>query len=824
MKNAKIFSRLMALLLVLVMVFGALAACNEPETPPTPDPTPDTTPTPTPDTTPDTTPKPEIKVSVASDKSVLNPGETAQMTVTITGTEDKTFTWTVAPEGILSVNGDGVVSIVENVKINTKVVFTATANADNKATANKTFIVNPPVVEGEVGHLTDEAIAALGNNNITVSGVVKDIYQDLTASANNMTNSYDTIVKMDEGKWVGTWAITGSPSTAVTDFYRRGATDGVKDENGDYGHQLEKLYIGKNNTLVAQPVMASKEISVIWESQHLWNCLEELNVNKFTYDIDTDRYIFRLDWNNSDSEELMREAYLMTYLSYCLTPMMTETLETIMFELDENHNIVKMYAETSKIYTAAGEQIDDASKAETLTYTTCEFTFSDIGTTVVTEPVGYDAPENADLLTAALAKLAAADNYTYRIVDRTTQAPSGDSGDYEIMAAGATGTGATLMSDTAATFPIDYVNKTTGTGTVGSVGFVTRDAIVIGSTIQYSYSMDGKNFRTEYMGYKANDNGTYDMFEYDSTSGGFVGKRQYAGTLASLLPAFDVSANIFELTGMKTVQGVKVYEFTLREDSATREVAMALCAYKYATNAAASIADGSVTLRVDENGNLIDASFAYNSNDIYYGICTVKYENIGTTALVDGAFSNYVPRVLPTSWSAYTDTSYYHQHTTLCTKYGCYDEDTETYDHAGHTATLDIIFQAIFGEAAKDVPTPDAFIKAIGDSISTAVGFNWKDGDVEGEYKDFVSFNMKCLDFDENDNYYLDTINALKAVFGELGFTVDEANTDLVGGDKRNSSRWITFVKGDVQIVIENIHTAYFYVDIYVTGDWLLND
>ncbi len=837
MKNIKTLSRLTALLLAFVMVFCLLVACEE--VPVTPDgdnttdnggntgntgDTGDTGNTGDTGTTPNP-PAPKVGVSVTADKSVLNPGETATLTVSVSNTDNKEVTWSVSPAGILAVGEGNIVSIVKDVEINTKVIVTATSVADTNASASKTFIVNPPVIEGQKGQLTSEAIAALGNNSITVTGTVKDIYQNFNDSTYNSTTSYDTFVKMTEGKWVGTWGITGRPSTSVTEYFRKGETDGLKDEYGDIGHQLEMIYIGKNNEMVVTKVMSSKEKSVIWESRHLWNCLEELDVNKFEYDIDSGLYVFQLDWTNPDQEELMREAYLMTYLSYCLTPMMTETLETIMFELDENHNIVKMIAETSKIYTAAGEQIDDASKAETLQYTIFECTFSNIGTTVIEDPKGYDAPENVELLEAALKKLQEATNYTYQIVDRTTQAPSGDSGDYEIMSGTTASQGPSYMADgeTAATFPNDYVNKTTGTGTVGSIGRVTADAIVISSTIQYSYSMDGKNFRTEYTGYKNNGNGTYDMFEFDATAGGFVGKRLYTGTFADILPTFELSANIFEWTGMTSIEGKKVYSFTLREDAAARDVALELCISRYANNADASISDGSVTVRVDEDGNLVDVSIAYNSNDIYYGIYTVKYSKIGTTEIVDGAFSNYAPRVLPTSWSAYTDGSYYHLHTTLCTKYGCYNEDTGEYDHSSHTATVDVILNNIFGEEAASIPTPDVFIKVLGDGISQAVSFNYKEGDAEGEWCEFLSFNVTCLDYDTNDNYYMDAINAIEAELNKLGFVMDEANTDLVGGDGRNSSRWATFVKGDIQIVFENIHTKYFYVDIYHTGDWLLS-
>ena len=45
----------------------------------------------------------------------------------------------------------------------------------------------------------------------------------------------------------------------------------------------------------------------------------------------------------------------------------------------------------------------------------------------------------------------------------------------------------------------------------------------------------------------------------------------------------------------------------------------------------------------------------------------------------------------------------------------------------------------------------------------------------------------------------------------------------MTGGESGRSNRYITFIKGDVQIVIENNFTKYFWIYIYETGAWSLS-
>ena len=125
---------------------------------------------------------------------------------------------------------DNVLSVKEGatIKFDTPVTVTATAKADRNATASKTITIIAPVVEGRVGDLTSEMIQALGNPSITVTGTLTDVYFDNYQSYLNSETVYDMIVEMEEGKWKGAWRVAGDIDY-ITDSYRRGEKDGVKD-------------------------------------------------------------------------------------------------------------------------------------------------------------------------------------------------------------------------------------------------------------------------------------------------------------------------------------------------------------------------------------------------------------------------------------------------------------------------------------------------------------------------------------------------------------------------------------------------------------------
>ena len=140
---------------------------------------------------------------------------------------------------------------------------------------------------------------------------------------------YDSLVMMSDGRWYGQWNRRGNASSLLTDNYQRGSVDGIKDAYGNTGHALERLYINANNEVSSEAIKDYRSIPAVWENQHLWNHLGNLVVTNFVYNVDDELYTYTVSPTDVDG------LYLMTYLSYCLTPMLEDTLNTISFKIED---------------------------------------------------------------------------------------------------------------------------------------------------------------------------------------------------------------------------------------------------------------------------------------------------------------------------------------------------------------------------------------------------------------------------------------------------------------------------------------------------------
>ena len=777
--------RLLAMLLVCAMLLPALVACDKDDE--------SSSASTTSSTTASTTARPAdiVKIEMSASASQIKKGESVQVTARVTGAKNTKVTWTSSDPGVVTVDENGVATMVGDITIDKIITITATSVENPTVKATKTLIAKAPIIEGQVGELTSDMLVAIGNPSITVSGQITDVYNDIANPTNSTSSVYEFTVEMQDGAWRGTWNQLGSKNV-ITNNYRRGETDGIKDQNGNSGHQMLELIIDKNNQVYAKPIKDYMSFPAVWESQHLWNHMSNLNVNRFTYDVEKNVYKYSID------PESVEDMYLMTYFAFSLTPILGNA-DTFMelYLYVEDGAITKLVAQTAVIMLG-----DDPEDPDATEYTTISLNFSNVGTTVVPEPAPYAADTFSEYLQQALDSMSGVTNYTFRVVDNMNAMP--DTGDYDI---------SSLTSVGSESAPVlgAYQEGTSATGNAGEVGYVTEDAIVIATTIKYSYSLDGKNYRTDYTGYKQNSDGTYDEFECDAQ--GFFGTKKVVGNILDVLPKFDVSANVFKFTGMTVNQNTGKYEYTfsLRESSITREVAMELCAYSYADDAGATSAM-LLSIKVDEDGRLISVSFPYDLGGVYSGTCNVVYSNIGTTTIEEGAFDNYRPRVPETAWSQYTLNDYYYLYTTLCKNYGCYDEATQTYNHKGHVTTADAVLESIFGEAWVNVPSPEVLMSIFGDNISGPF-YNWKE--VNGENHGYMSITTSSTEYDENAKMtnYEELMEEIIEKLAEYGFELSLANTDMSGGASGKSDRYVTLIHASgIKIVISNNHTKYLWV------------
>lgn len=739
-----------------------------------------------------------VTMTISASQETIKTGETVSLTVTVNGTEDKAYTWTVSEPTIVSVSSDDKLTVIGEVKIDKMVTVTATLTADSNVTASKTIKVVAPVVDGAVGELTSEMLVAIGNPSITVTGTITDYYQDFNQAVNSSTEKYQMEVAMSEGAWRGSWYSEREKANVLSDNYRKGTVDGLKDQYGNIGHALQKVYIDKDNKVAIDTVKDYISVPAIWEAQHLWNHLGNLQINKFSYDAENEVYEYNINYSDMD------DLYLMTYLSYSLTPMLDDTLNKVYLEI-ENGEIVKLLAQTEIIYYGS----ETKEEADAMSYTTVELTFSNVGTTVVEDPAPYEAPLYAEKLEAALKKMGDATNYTFHAKDTTTYAPVTDGGEYEVESASSSSK-AYARRNSIVNFKV--YDNVSSVGTVGCFGQITESAALFANTGKYSYTMDGKPYYTNYTGYKQNEDGTFDTFKFNSKTMSLEGTKKTTGSMFDVLPTFEFSASVFKFAGMSmNANGKSTYTFILRDSAITRDVALEISAYNYADDAAPATTN-TLTIVVDEDGNFVNTVYPYSLvSGTYMGYVSTTYSHIGTTELDADLFDGYIPRVLKTSWSEYI------------TKY--YSPTFSTLD--SHEEATSVVLEAVYGDDAKDLPAPSVFLNILGDNISGPF-YNWKEKGVDEAGNvintGYISITVATTEYDENHQItnYEELMAELQAALEKEGFVLSKANTDTTGGASGRANRYVCFIKGNIQIVIENNFTKYLWIYFYKTGDWSL--
>lgn len=795
----------------------------------------------------------------------------AQLTVT-TSVDGAAYTLTASSDKI-KINDDNTVEINGEIPYDTRVSITARLTDNPDVCSTIDILLRALQKEGQVSGgngltLTTAMLNTITNPSITATGTVVDYYEVYGDSTAGYVTSYDTYVVMSDGKWKGTWKITGkADGTAITDMYVKGTNqvNYAYDKSTQAffsGTDMYKVYIGKDNTVERKLVVTTDSIPAAWEEQHLYNPMEHFATNvskKFEYreDFDltaagynaTEYAAFKYIIDTKDVDDW----YYATYISYAFTPMVSDTLENIYVIVGAN-GIVGIVAETEHITYGGtdeeGNPIEDESPTSE-SYTIVSFKFSDIGTSVVTDPAPYvgtianpttkserESNEAMEALSTMISNMHGATNYTFNAVDTTTYSPSLDESDYQISSSASYASSPSNASSSSSTHP--YAQQRFQDATIGTVGLVTEDAILLAVTDKYSYGMSGDLlYYTNYSGYKQitkGDNAVYDVFSFSYEADALAGTKQVAGNVTDIIPQFRFAADIFKYkssTKVETSTGgdVYVYELTLRDVTIAKDVALELSMYRYAEDAAGDIGS-SFSLWVDEHGNLVKSVYQYSyASDMYQGYVETTYTNLGTTVIPDNAFDGYVPRVRETSWDQYTDTRFYKKHSTLCSSYNCLQENGE-YDHSGHTGTVAEVLEYIFPTTYASVPAPSVFTDIFGDNLFVP-GLDWKteyasDGTETG-YRDYMSFTMSYDKSDENSKIlqsdYQELMQKLETALNALGYTKSSSNSNTEKDPLLGGSRYATFINSsaDIQIVIENNYTRYFWVSVYHMGDWVLS-
>mgnify|MGYP007026163005 FL=1 len=199
----------------------------------------------------------------------------------------------------------------------------------------------------------------IGNSSITVNGELVDFYKDFTLDKTT-NNTYYMVTKMEENAWAGEYWIrkNNKDGTHQVNTYKKGVVDGLTDEEGNTGHALDKIYINKDNVATRESDMNTFGSYNLWEQNHLWNHLGNLDINKFTYNSKTGAYDYYIDPTDMDN------LYLPTYLSYSLTPLLSDTLLEISLYVEDGH-VTRLTGSTEVLYYGSTDECRDCSPRQT---------------------------------------------------------------------------------------------------------------------------------------------------------------------------------------------------------------------------------------------------------------------------------------------------------------------------------------------------------------------------------------------------------------------------------------------------------------------------
>lgn len=756
-------------------------------------------------------------------------------------------------------DGGTYVKLVKKVFSNTLITVTATLES-NKAIAGSVSIMlhqtrttGEPLNAANGLQLNNDMVAAISVPQIRVDGTLED-YTVTTSTGKTDVNTYDMTTIMSNNRWYGSWNIHNKRIKTTT-IYVKG--DEQVKLDGEMKNVIQKMYVNAQNELAFKTQTTYQSVPITWESQHLWNHINTDYFNVDSFELADEKFdpaqlgyesrteggkvaAFKFKYSATYSDEM---AYLLTYLCYSFTPLAnsSDTIDQLYFVVDES-GIIGIVAQTvtNEIYADSEDPVQGELPDYT-TYTILTLHLSEIGSAVVEDLDVYEHDTDEDVyydaLTTAIANIKNATNYTFNAVETTTSSPYIDPDDYS------TGTSTYALSEqsvavAAVTTPKSAVGNTqTSTGTVGTVGYVTSEAILLANTGKYEYGMDDNLYHTEYTGYRQFE-GYYEEFAYKN--GALTGTNRREGSIADLLPDFNIVADIFEFSAPKKIgedDNGKIwqYSFVLRDNQVAREFAEAVSMHSYAEDAEGD-AQTEITITVDNRGNLLKTVYSYDLvSGTYTGYIETTYSNVGTTVLPEGVFDNYVARVLPQTWADITSTTYYHKHDNRCSAYGCASEvNGETvYDHKNHTATGDVIVKNVFGDAAEGIPQIGDFIEIFGDCIYTPYLYDYdeinKDDPNNIVYREFIGFVVSLYDAKDENNqlkqsvyeYYLGRI---EAVLTKLGYHKSEANSRDTGLDVDDlKNRYTAYTNDELIIVFENNHSAYFWVDIYKANEWTLS-
>ena len=116
-------------------------------------------------------------IEITSDKDVMEYNGSIKFEVTVTNANNNAYTLSTNYDDLVQIENN-VLTLKTEITLDKFVTVTATLTEDPTVKASKSITIKAPIVEGQVGELTSDMLKEIGNQSITVTGVLTDYYRD----------------------------------------------------------------------------------------------------------------------------------------------------------------------------------------------------------------------------------------------------------------------------------------------------------------------------------------------------------------------------------------------------------------------------------------------------------------------------------------------------------------------------------------------------------------------------------------------------------------------------------------------------------------------
>lgn len=759
--------------------------------------------------------RPTVRMSLSKDK--IATGD-ADVFVTVMTTGGAPYTLTVTNTDLIQVIDNTKLHLLTTNEYDSRVTVRATLNDDPTVYAERVLTVKAPrkagVVSGKDTSLTTAMLNDLSGNNLTITGTVVDHEINVNKGTNKSTTFY-SIVYMSEDSWKGISYKQGNESNEKVSYFVKGKEVQV---NNGIMHLLYSQYIDKNNQIVTNGLLKdSDSIPYLWEELHYWNHLDDyITTDNVQYDDADDLYYLEVRNTPNNPQTALDFAYFQAYTAQSYTAV-----------LDPNSIVVRDIA--LKVENVGGEDVitgmiirteDSVSSDGTVTYSMVELTFSDVGTTEISDIASYQSDANTQRLQQAIDKMKQAANYTFIAKQVQTYSPEVD--DEAGLQSDSIAVASALNASTARSSSV-YNHYITTAHYEGLDGKITATDVLLERSTKVS-GMDGDEYAIEYTGYHGNSDNTYDIFEYSYALSKLQGKRKVSAPISTAIPQFDVAAEIFTYVGKgnKTDDGADTYVYALRDASIIKSVAMQMSMHSYAANADEYSFTNRFTVIIDANGNFVSIAYPYELITEQAGYITTEFYRFGTTTIpVDfTSAAEYAPRVSPTSWADFTVEHYSDLSTSLSDKV---------------TSSGLEVFALLLREDGKD-RYEGADLASKLPSV-TALGAIFDDYIISPRYdmngstqREYIQVNVYTNRIDENNKLLNDAFLELSAelneVFEAAGFVKQAANSTKVEelSELDRNNMYISYYSDAIkcQAVVESNRSGWIRIYFYKGSPWTL--